>query len=57
MIGGDSMRRMMMIADAPHIFNVLRIDHIDNNVPENPVIMHWTGVKGSEEIKRQMNSL
>ena len=57
MIGGDPMRKMMMIADAPHVFNVLRIDHIDNNVPENPVIMHWTGEKGNEEIKRQMNLL
>ena len=57
MIGGDSMRKMMMIADAPHIFNVLRIDRIDNNVPENPVIMHWTGEKGNDEIRRQMSLL
>ena len=57
MIGGDAMRKMMMIADAPHRFNVLRLDHIDNNVPENPVIMHWTGEKGKDEIRRQMNSL
>ena len=55
-IGGDEMRRTMTIAPAPHRFNVLRIDIIDNTVPENPVIMHWTGQKGNEEIKRQMNA-
>jgi hypothetical protein len=54
MIGGDAMRKMMMIADAPHRFNVLRLDHIDNNVPNNPVIMHWTGEKGNLEIRKQM---
>lgn len=57
LIDGNPMRKMMMIADAPHRFNVLRIDHIDNNVPQNPVIMHWTGEKGKDEIRRQMNSL
>jgi hypothetical protein len=46
----------MMIADVPHRFNVLRIDHIDNNVPSNPVIMHWTGEKGNDEIRGQMKS-
>ena len=54
MIGGDAMRKVMMIADVPHRFNVLRIDHIDNNVPNNPVIMHWTGEKGNLEIRKQM---
>ena len=50
-IGGDPMRKMMMLELAPHRFNVLRIDHIDNTVPKNPVIMHWTGEKGKDEIE------
>ena len=56
-IGGDPMRKMMMLELAPHRFNVLRIDRIDNTVPKNPVIMHWTGEKGKDEIRRQMKDL
>lgn len=53
-IGGDIMRRVATVSEAPHRFNVLRIDLIDKTVPENPVIMHWTGQKGNDEIRRQM---
>ena len=54
MINGCHMKRMMTISPAPHRYNVLRLDVIDNNVPSNPIIMHWTGEKGNEEIKQQM---
>ena len=53
-LGGDIMKKAIHIIEAPHKFNVLRIDIIDNNVPENPVIMHWTGQKGNLEIRKQM---
>ena len=57
LLGGDLMRKAALIADAPHRYNTLRLDIIDNNVPDNPVIMHWTGAKGNDEIREQMKSL
>lgn len=54
LLGGDLMQKTIHICEAPHKFNVLRIDIIDNNVPKNPVIMHWTGQKGKLEIKKQI---
>jgi hypothetical protein len=51
----DPMRRMVHIADLPHRYNVLRLDHIDNNIPWTPVIHHWTGMKGKEKIRSMMN--
>lgn len=48
--------KITYIKDLPHKFNVLRIDVDDNNVPANPVIMHWTGSKGKEIIRSQMNA-
>ena len=47
--------KITYIKDLPHRFNVLRIDVDDDNVPENPVIMHWTGSKGKDIIRSQMN--
>ena len=55
-INGDLMRRISTVAEAPHKYNVLRLDLIDNTVPKNPVIMHWTGQKGNLEIQKQMVS-
>jgi hypothetical protein len=55
-IAGDLMRRISTVAEAPHKYNVLRLDLLDNNVPKNPVIMHWTGQKGNLEIRKQMTS-
>ncbi len=48
------MNRPMHIVEAPHKFNVLRIDVSQERVPSNPIVMHWTGQKGNEEIRRQM---
>jgi len=42
------------IAEAPHKYNVLRLDTLQNRVPKKPVIMHWTGHKGKDEIRRQI---
>ena len=54
MMGGDIMKKTIHISEAPHKFNVLRIDLIDNTAPANPIIMHWTGQKGKLEIRKQM---
>jgi len=48
--------KIRYIKDLPHKYNVLRIDIDDNNVPQDPVIVHWTGSKGKDEIRRQMNA-
>lgn len=55
MIGGDSMKKASIISEAPHRYNVLRLDFIDNNIPNNPVIVHHTGAKGNTEIRKQMS--
>ena len=48
--------KITYIKDLPHKYNVLRIDVDDGNVPENPVIIHWTGSKGKDEIRSKMNA-
>ena len=48
------MNRVVHIAEAPHKYNVLRLDTLQNRVPKKPVIMHWTGHKGKDEIRRQI---
>ena len=48
------MNRVVHIAEAPHKYNVLRLDVLQERVPNKPAIMHWTGHKGKEEIRRQM---
>ena len=48
--------KMTYIKDLPHKYNVLRIDLLDGRVPEDPAVIHWTGKKGKDEIRRQMNA-
>ena len=48
--------KMSYIKDLPHKYNVLRLDLIDNRVPKDIAAMHWTGQKGKDEIRRQMNA-
>jgi hypothetical protein len=48
--------KISYITDLPHKYNVLRIDVDDNNVPNDPVIMHWTGSKGKDIIRSQINA-
>ena len=47
-------RRFMHIVEAPATYNVLRLDVEQNRGPDDPVVMHWTGRKGKELIKRMM---
>lgn len=49
------LKRISLIEDVPNRFNVLRIQHLDNDVPSNPLIYHWTGRKGKDHIRKLMN--
>jgi hypothetical protein len=51
----DGMTRLIHIHDLPHSYNTLRLDLLDNTAPKDIKIMHWTGAKGNEEIRKQMN--
>lgn len=56
MMGGDQLRRLRFIEDLPHIYNVLRLDILDNKVPVGKKVIHWTGKKGNDEIRRLMKN-
>ena len=49
------MNRMIHINTIPKQYNTLRLDLLDGTQPSNIKIMHWTGKKGKEEIRKQMN--
>jgi len=51
----DGMKRLIHINDLPHKYNVLRLDIFDNNVPKDMRVMHWTGYKGKDNIRKLMN--
>lgn len=48
--------KMTYIKDMPHKYNVLRIDLLDGRKPDDALIVHWTGKKGKDEIRRQMDA-
>tara|TARA_B100001093_G_scaffold310677_3_gene296492 strand:+ start:5937 stop:6575 length:639 start_codon:yes stop_codon:yes gene_type:complete len=51
----DDMQKFIHIKDLPRNYNTLRIDLIDGSQPKQIKVMHWTGQKGNEEIRKQMN--
>lgn len=51
----SGMKRLIHINDLPHKYNVLRLDILDNTVPKNMKVMHWTGYAGKEHIRKLMN--
>ena len=51
----DDMQKFIHIKDLPRNFNTLRIDLIDGSQPKQIKVMHWTGQKGNEQIRKQMN--
>jgi len=53
-LGPDPLRRRIHITDLPNKYNVVRIQHIDGTVPQNPLVFHWTGAKGKEVIKKKI---
>ena len=48
--------KITYIKDLPHKYNVLRLDILDDRRPKDELITHWTGQKGKDEIRRQMNA-
>jgi hypothetical protein len=46
------LRRTIHITDLPREYNTLRLDLLDGTSPANPKIMHWTGKKGKDEIRK-----
>ena len=55
MMGGDELKKLAYINPLPHTYNTLRIDYVDGIAVKNPKIVHHTGAKGNEEIRKQMN--
>ena len=53
-IVGQALNRMRYIKDLPRAFNVLRLDVLDGTTPDKIKIMHWTGAKGNEEIRKMI---
>ena len=48
------MRRMIHITDLPRKYNTLRLDIDDGTAPADTVVMHWTGHKGKDIIRKMM---
>ena len=53
-LNGDAGRRFTNIVEAPAKYNMLRLDVEQGRGPDDATVMHWTGHKGKDEIKRQM---
>lgn len=50
----DPLSRLVHIHDLPNKYNWLRIQLLDGQDSHKKLIMHWTGAKGKDEIKRKM---
>lgn len=50
----DGIRRMIHITDLPRKFNTLRLDVQDGTAPSDTVIMHWTGPRGKDIIRKMI---
>lgn len=51
----EGMRRLIHIQSIPRKYNTLRLDKLDNTTPKKVLVMHWTGKKGKEEIRKLIN--
>jgi hypothetical protein len=49
-------KRLTHIVDLPNKYNVTRVQHIDNTVPKEVLIYHWTGHKGKVKIQELINA-
>lgn len=50
----DPMKSLIYINELPNEFNWLRLQLLDGENSPRKLIMHWTGAKGKEEIRRKM---
>lgn len=48
--------KLTYIKDMPHKYNVLRIDLLDGRRPKDARVIHWTGKKGKDKIRSQINA-
>jgi hypothetical protein len=51
----DPLSQLMYINELPHKYNVLRLDHLNKNIPKDILMNHWTGQKGKDHIRSLMN--
>lgn len=51
----EGLNREIHIRTLPKTWNTLRLDLLDNKAPKDIKIMHWTGAKGKDEIRRQID--
>ena len=51
----DGLKRQIHITTIPKQWNTLRLDLTDRTAPANIKIMHWTGKKGKDEIRKQID--
>jgi len=56
LINGNDIMRTTMIEEMPHRYNVLRLDICDQNVPDDPLVYHWTGEEGNKHIRVLINA-
>ena len=54
MIGHPPLLKLQHVADAPNIYNWLRVQLIDNEDNPKKLAMHWTGAKGKDQIRKIM---
>jgi hypothetical protein len=57
MMGGDEITKLMYINRLPHTYNTLRLDFLDEIAVKNPKIIHHTGRKGNDEIRKQISEV
>ena len=55
MMGNDPLKELTHLAELPRIYNTLRLDLKDKTAPKDPKIIHWTGPKGKDQIRKIMN--
>lgn len=54
MMDGDEIQKLAYIRPLPHPYNTLRLDYIDNIAVKNPKIIHHTGKKGKDYIRKMI---
>ena len=52
MMEGNAILKMSYILPLPHTYNTLRLDYIDEIAVKDPKIVHHTGHKGKQAIRR-----
>lgn len=52
MVRKDPLTRMRYIKDLPNKYNWLRLQLLDGQDSKHKLIMHWTGMKGNNEIRK-----